>query len=115
MKSSNLLIILPAVQAAFYLHFHAPDYAMNTMRVEGKNVTDGESVVMTRPNNKYPSFGGGGCIDAEGLMRQGECVLSPIFWEVATVETTKNETRTMKITTPEYDLDVSHALGARFD
>jgi len=60
------------------------------MQVEGENVTDGESVVMKRPGDKFPAFGGGGCVGADGLFRQGECDLSPIFWDVASIDSTKN-------------------------
>jgi len=49
------------------------------MQVEGKNVTDGESVVMKRPGDKFPAFGGGGCVCADGTMKGEKCDLSPVL------------------------------------
>jgi hypothetical protein len=106
MKLSNLLYILPVVQAVTYhlLEIYSPDYAKDIMKVEDKGN------VMTRANQS-----GFACISANLLMNRETCDLSPMFYDVAMLLIPTEETRSIKIGMPGYDLQVSCALAARCD
>jgi hypothetical protein len=106
MKLSNLLYILPVVQAVTYhlLEIYSPDYAKDTMKVEDMGK------VMTRANQS-----GFACVSANLLMNRETCDLSPMFYDVAMLVIPTKETRSIKIGMPVYDLQVSCVLAARCD
>jgi hypothetical protein len=103
MKLSNILYILPAVQAGYQLIMYAPEYAKDIMQVESRKE------VQTYANYEYPMSH---CISAK-LQTGSTCDLTPMFHTVAIFGMSANETRLFNVKMPGYDLEVSLALATR--
>jgi hypothetical protein len=112
MRLSNLLFILPAVQAGNYLFsIYAPDYAKDTMQVEGKYPNSNQTKVWTHANSLYSSSD---CISTK-LKTGSTCDLTPIFHTVASFFVPSSETKAITVRMPTYDLEVSPVLDARLN
>jgi hypothetical protein len=110
MKLPNLLFILPAIQAGNYLFsIYAPDYAKDTMQVEGKYPNSNQTKVWTHANSLYASSD---CISTK-LKTGSTCDLTPIFHTVASFLVPSSETKAITVRMPTYDLEVSPVLNAR--
>jgi hypothetical protein len=105
MKLSNILYILPAVQARYQLTIYAPEYAKDIMQVVSREE------VQTYANTKWQLMSR--CISAK-LQTGSTCDLTPMFYPVASFSFW-NQTGTIpfNIKMPGYELEVSLALATR--
>jgi len=114
MRLTYLLLTLPAVQATVNIEIRTQAYAKDTVRVEGERETGSGKKMMAYTDIENNNIGAAGlCVTPDAKMTKNPCITDAMYHRITTLQSTVNETRSINIRMPTYDLEVSLALDAR--